>query len=84
MISASRYIVSDLEVLSGTPVFAGSRVPFAYLMEYLERESTVEKFSEDYASVSIDLATKALEEASFPVSMSVEEKSSVNRVILHS
>ena len=71
MASESRYIVSNPEVLSGASVFAGSRVPFAYLMEYLERGSTVEKFSEDYPSVSIELARKALEEASFLVEEAV-------------
>jgi len=61
MENQSRYMVSDSEVMSGAPVFAGSRVPFAYLMEYLERGSTVENFSEDYPSVSVELATRALE-----------------------
>jgi uncharacterized protein (DUF433 family) len=65
MENQSRYIVSDPEVMSGAPVFAGSRVPFAYLMEYLERGSTVEAFTTDYPSVSLGLATKALEEASY-------------------
>lgn len=50
--------------MSGVLVFAGSRVPFAFLMEYIERESTVEAFVRDYPSVSLDLALKALEEAS--------------------
>ena len=65
MENQSRYIVSDPEVLSGAPVFAGSRVPFAYLMEYLERGSTVEAFTTDYPSVPLELATKALEEAPY-------------------
>ena len=61
---AHQYIVSDPEVMSGAPVFAGSRVPFAYLMEYLERGSTVEQFSEDYPSVPVELAAKGLAEYS--------------------
>jgi uncharacterized protein (DUF433 family) len=60
----SRYIVSDPELMSGASVFAGSRVPFAYLMEYLERGSTIEAFVRDYPSVPVELATRALEEAS--------------------
>jgi uncharacterized protein (DUF433 family) len=63
----SRYIVSDPEVMSGATVFAGSRVPFAYLMEYLERGSTIEAFSADYPSIPVALAMKALEEASYLV-----------------
>ena len=64
MITQSHYIISDPEVLSGTAVFAGSRVPFSYLMEYLERGSNIEQFVEDYPSVTLGQATKALEEAS--------------------
>lgn len=64
MLTESRYIVSDPTILSGTAVFAGSRVPFAYLMEYLERGSTVEQFVLDYPSVNYEDAIKALEEAS--------------------
>jgi uncharacterized protein (DUF433 family) len=64
MITQSHYIISDPEVLSGTPVFTGSRVPFSFLMEYLERGSNVEQFVRDYPSVTLKQATKALEEAS--------------------
>jgi uncharacterized protein (DUF433 family) len=71
MENQSRYIVSDPEVLSGATVFAGSRVPFAYLMEYLERGSTIEAFSADYPSISVNLAMKALEEASYLVEEAV-------------
>ena len=67
MLTNPQYIISDPEILSGAPVFAGSRVPFAYLMEYLERGSNVEQFVEDYPSISSDLAVKALEEASLLV-----------------
>lgn len=58
------YITSDKNILSGTPVFTGSRVPFAYLMQYLERGSNIEQFVEDYPSVTIIQVMKALEEAS--------------------
>jgi uncharacterized protein (DUF433 family) len=64
MIVESHYIISDPDILSGTPVFAGSRVPFSYLMEYLERGSNIEQFVTDYPSITLILATKALEEAS--------------------
>ncbi len=58
------YITSDQNILSGTPVFTGSRVPFCYLMQYLERGSNIEQFVEDYPSVTIIQVMKALEEAS--------------------
>ena len=64
MITQSRYITSDPEILGGTPAFAGTRVPFSYLMEYLERGSTTQQFVTDYPSVTLELAGKALEEAS--------------------
>jgi uncharacterized protein (DUF433 family) len=64
VITNARHIISDPAILSGVPVFAGSRVPFSYLMEYLERGSTIEQFTEDYPSVTLDEAAKALEEAS--------------------
>lgn len=64
VITNARHIISDPGILSGVPVFAGSRVPFSYLMEYLERGSTIEQFVGDYPSVTLEEATKALEEAS--------------------
>ena len=66
-----RHITSDPGIMSGTPVFSGSRVPFGFLMEYLERGSNVEQFVEDYPSVTKELATKALEEASLLVQEAV-------------
>ena len=72
--STSGYIVSNPGILSGTPVFAGSRVPFSYLMEYLERGSTIEQFVMDYPSVTKELATKALEEASVLVQAAVHAR----------
>jgi uncharacterized protein (DUF433 family) len=75
MASQSHYIISDPELLSGVPVFAGSRVPFSYLMEYIERGSTIEAFTEDYPSVTMEMATKALEEASVLVEEAVHANS---------
>jgi uncharacterized protein (DUF433 family) len=63
----SYYIISDPEILGGTPAFRGTRVPFSFLMEYIEKGYTIEQFLEDYPSVSLELATKALEEASLVV-----------------
>jgi uncharacterized protein (DUF433 family) len=64
MLTESHYITSDPEILGGTPVFVGTRVPFSYLMEYLERGSTIEQFVAHYPSVTLAQAAKALEEAS--------------------
>jgi len=54
---------SDPEILSGIPVFVGSRVPFKNMMDYLEEGQTLDDFLDDFPSVSRDQALAALEEA---------------------
>lgn len=54
---------SDPEILSGTPVFVGSRVPFKNLIDYLEQGYTLNEFLDDFPSVSREQALAALEEA---------------------
>jgi uncharacterized protein (DUF433 family) len=54
---------SDPEILSGIPVFVGSRVPFQNLMDYLEAGHALDEFLEDFPSVVRDQALAALEEA---------------------
>jgi uncharacterized protein (DUF433 family) len=54
---------SDPEVMSGTPVFAGTRVPFQTLLDYLESGQPLSEFLEDFPTVSRDQAVAALEEA---------------------
>ena len=56
-------IVSDPEILGGTPVFVGTRVPVRILFEYLEAGDSLEVFLEDFPSVSRELAIQVLEEA---------------------
>ena len=53
----------DPEILSGTPVFVGSRVPFKNLIDYLEQGYTLNEFLDDFPSVSREQALAALEEA---------------------
>ena len=53
-------IVSDSEVMGGTPVFAGMRVPFQTLLDYLESGAPLEEFREDFPSVSREMAAEAL------------------------
>ena len=43
--------VSDPEILKGTPVFKGSRVPVITLMEYLEAGDSIDLFLYDFPSV---------------------------------
>jgi len=56
-------IVRNPEVLGGTPVFRGTRVPFKNLLDYLEGGHTLGEFLEDFPSVSREAAIAALEHA---------------------
>jgi uncharacterized protein (DUF433 family) len=54
---------SDPEIVSGTPVFVGTRVPAQALLDYLEGGETIEEFLDDFPSVSREQAIAFLEEA---------------------
>ena len=56
-------IVQDPDILSGQPVFRGTRVPFQALLDYLEGGDTLDEFLEQYPGVSREQAVAALEEA---------------------
>jgi uncharacterized protein (DUF433 family) len=56
-------IHSDPEILAGTPVFVGTRVPFQALLDYLEGGHTLDEFLDDFPTVNRDLAVNALEQA---------------------
>jgi uncharacterized protein (DUF433 family) len=53
----------DPEILSGVPVFRGTRVPVVSLFDYLSSGDSLEEFLEDFPSVSPDLAAEAIAEA---------------------
>jgi len=53
----------DPEVMSGTPVFAGTRVPIQNLFDYIEGGDDLEEFLDDFPSVSKDAAVAVLEMA---------------------
>lgn len=48
------------EILGGTPVFAGTRVPVRTLFDYLEEGDTLDEFLEDFPAVSREHAVKVL------------------------
>ena len=56
-------IVSDPEVLGGTPCFRGTRVPVDSLIDYLEGGDSLDEFLDNFPSVSREAAIAALEEA---------------------
>jgi len=51
------------DILGGTPVFRGTRVPFDGIIDYLEAGMTIDDFVRDYPSVTRDQASRALAEA---------------------
>jgi uncharacterized protein (DUF433 family) len=53
----------DREIMSGSPVFAGTRVPVQTLFDYLAGGDDLEEFLEDFPSVSRDHAMRLLEAA---------------------
>jgi uncharacterized protein (DUF433 family) len=54
---------SDPEILGGTPVFVGTRVPVRALIDYLEAGRALGEFLEDFPTVRRDQAVAVLEEA---------------------
>jgi uncharacterized protein (DUF433 family) len=54
---------SDPDILGGTPVFIGTRVPLRNLIDYLEGGHNLDEFLDDFPSVSRDQAIAALEAA---------------------
>jgi uncharacterized protein (DUF433 family) len=56
-------IQSDPEILSGTAVFRGTRVPVRILFEFLAAGDSLDKFLDAYPSVSREQAAAVLEAA---------------------
>ena len=54
---------SDPDILGGTLVFIGTRVPVPALVDYIEGGHSLEKFLDDFPTVSRELAVAALEQA---------------------
>jgi uncharacterized protein (DUF433 family) len=53
----------DPDILSGTPVFFGTRVPFQTLMDYLEAGHPLSAFLSDFPTVARRQALAALDQA---------------------
>ncbi len=58
-----KIVVSDPEIMSGTPCFAGTRVPAKTLIDYLEGGDSIDEFLDDFPTVSREKAIAVLEEA---------------------
>ena len=61
MPTKSSVVHSDPEILSGTPVFVGTRVPVQSLFDYLEAGDTLNEFLRQFPSVRREQAIAALE-----------------------
>ncbi len=59
--NATELITIDPDVLGGTPVLTGTRVPVRTLFEYLKNNYTLEQFLECFPSVTRELACRVLE-----------------------
>ena len=63
MLDVSRVAHSDPKILSGTPVFMGTRVPVRILFEFLAAGDRLDEFLDAYPSVSRAQARSLLEVA---------------------
>ena len=61
MLSLESVVRSDSEILGGTPVFAGTRVPIKNLLDYLAAGDSLETFLDHFPSVTREQAVAALE-----------------------
>ena len=58
---SSSVVHSDPDILGGTPVFVGTRVPIKILFDYLEAGDSLEVFLDQFPSVTRGQAVAALE-----------------------
>lgn len=63
MISNSTVVHSDPDILGGTPVFVGTRVPLRTLLDYFAAGDTLDEFLDHFPTVSRDPAIAALTRA---------------------
>ena len=61
MPNSAAIVHSDPEILGGTPVFVGTRVPVKSLFDYLEAGDSLDEFLESFPSVTREQAVDALQ-----------------------
>jgi uncharacterized protein (DUF433 family) len=61
MVNRKLVVHRDPDILGGTPVFVGTRVPVKILFDYLEAGDSLEVFLDEFPSVSREQAIAALE-----------------------
>ncbi len=65
-----RVINIDKEIMGGTPVFFGTRVPIKNLFAYLETGDSIEVFLEDFDGVTRERVVNLLEMSKNPIDLS--------------
>ena len=63
MLPVTEVVARDPDILGGTPVFRGTRVPLQALLDYLEGGETLDEFLDDFPTVTREAAVAALEMA---------------------
>ena len=63
IIMKNSVIISNRDILGGTPVFRGTRVPIETLLDYLEAGDSIDEFLEGFPSVSREQVIQYFEEA---------------------
>lgn len=61
MATLDSVIQVDPDILGGTPVFQGTRVPLKNLLDYLSAGNTLDQFLDDFPTVKREQAVAALE-----------------------
>lgn len=56
-------VTASKDIMGGTPVFAGTRVPIQTLIDYLKSGETIDDFLEGFPTVSREQVVRFLEEA---------------------
>lgn len=70
--AADDLVTIDPDILGGTPVFRGTRVPVKALFEYLEDNYTLEQFTEFFPTVTLAMARRMLERSESALLAAVE------------
>jgi uncharacterized protein (DUF433 family) len=55
------FITIDPDLLHGTPVFRGTKVPIETLFDYLINGNSINEFLDDFPTVNADLVKQVLE-----------------------
>jgi uncharacterized protein (DUF433 family) len=67
-------IITDPEIMGGTPVFAGTRVPIQTLFDYLMDGCTLDEFLDNFPTVTREVALHLLAHAASHVTSGASPK----------